>query len=156
MVSSEVPALPRMGNSDDQPAAPVYGSTVGRYDRVSAQTGLVVPTGKNDADSVQQALAASYDTDPLARRLAAKNLCPCHVRSNRAEVWERLIELANDPDPGVRSDALHALTDGAPKPYWPRIATVLNDRRRDDNPKIRRMAKRLLARQRSSGTFNVG
>src|SRR6266571_4624638 len=46
-------------------------------------------------------------------RTAVTNLRPCHVRRNVSPVWRRLLDMAADPDPGVRMDALHNLTETA-------------------------------------------
>lgn len=69
-----------------------------------------------------EVLEFTHDPDPLVRRLAAKALCPCHVKADLPEVWDRLVEMTDDPDAGVRLDVVHALGDGSPRERGPEIA----------------------------------
>jgi hypothetical protein len=72
------------------------------------------------------------------------------------EVWERVFVLADDADPGVRRDAIHALTDGSPRELAPRVYTVLDRARSDPDPNTRRYVRGLWAKQRRTGRVNVG
>ena len=90
------------------------------------------------------------------RRVAVKNLCICHVRQHIDSVWARLLELADDPEPGVRIDVLHALTDGSPDELADRVVRIVEQRQRDQHPKVRRYANYLRDRQIRLGLVNVG
>jgi HEAT repeat protein len=130
---------------------------MGRYDAVRARTGWGLP--HQDAPHAQDALAGllalSEDPDARARRVAAKHLCPCHIRADVPEVWDRLLELARDPDAGVRRDAVHALGDGSPRHRHAQILEVLTSLRNDPDRKVRRQVWQVLAAYRRTGRINV-
>jgi HEAT repeat protein len=130
---------------------------MGKYDTVRARTGWGLP--HQDAplapDALAGLLALSADPDPRARRVAAKHLCPCHLRTDVPEVWDRLQELARDPDAGVRRDAVHALGDGSPRHRQAQVLEVLASLRNDPDRKVRRQVWRVLAAHRRSGRVNV-
>jgi HEAT repeat protein len=130
---------------------------MGKYDLVRARSGWAPPAG--DATSrradIPGLLSLSRDPDPRARRVAAKNLCPCHVRMNDPRIWRRLVELSQDPDPGVRSDAVHALADGSPRAFEQDVLQALAALANDPDRKVRRQVRRVLAAHRRSGTVNV-
>ncbi|HEY3062882.1 MAG TPA: HEAT repeat domain-containing protein [Chloroflexota bacterium] len=98
----------------------------------------------------------SASSDPRVRRVAVKNLCPCHVRRQLDEVWQRLLQMTTDPEPGVRIDVLHALTDGSPEAIGERVLAVVAEHCADRDPKVRRYARYLRARQLRFGKVNVG
>jgi hypothetical protein len=72
------------------------------------------------------------------------------------DVWDRAFALADDPDPGVRHDALHALTDGSPRELGPRVYAVLERSRHDPDRRVRRYVRGLWNKQKQTGRVNVG
>lgn len=56
------------------------------------------------------ALSRSHDVDE--RLVAAKFLCPCHVRGRTEPIWQAVLALMADDDPRVRFAAWHTLEDG--------------------------------------------
>ena len=132
-------------------------AAVGRYDHVVRATGFGPPDGnvRHGRREVDRLLALSEDPDPMARRIAAKNLCPCHVRADVPEVWERLFALVRDPDPGVRADVVHALADGSPQRLEARVAEALRGLRSDPDRLVRRQANRVLGNYARSGRINT-
>lgn len=104
---------------------------------------------------VAEAVQRTYDTDPSVRRRALHDLCPCEVRAEFAEAWERALALAADPDARVRKQALHNLCDGSPATYLPRIIDTLETLSQDSEPKIRKTARKVLGHYRRTGKVNI-
>lgn len=48
--------------------------------------------------TLDEFLKLTYDEDPITRRKALRELCPCHVKHNVEEFWNRIIAMTNDPD----------------------------------------------------------
>lgn len=131
---------------------------MGKYRHVTLRTGWAVPRPgfcPSDAE-LDELLVLSHDRDPNVRRVAVKNLCPCHVQRNVPDVWRRLIELADDRDAGVRLDVLHNLTDGSPPELAQLVKETVERRLRDPDQTVRRYATFLRGKQMRSGRINVG
>jgi HEAT repeat protein len=130
---------------------------MGRYRSVERRTGFGVPDEnvRHDPEAVTHLLALSHDSDPRARRVAVKNLCPCHIRADVPAVWPRLFMLSSDPDPGVRADVVHALTDGSPRRLETQVVAALEAMRHDPDRTVRRQVNRALSHRTSRGGVNV-
>jgi HEAT repeat protein len=131
---------------------------MGRYAYVTRCTGWGIPRAEfcPSDQQVQELLTLTRDRDPSVRRVAVKNLCPCHVQRDLSEVWGRLLELTRDPDPGVRMDVLHNLTDGSPAELAPRVVAAVEELMGDPADNVRGYAAFLRARQIRRGKVNVG
>lgn len=103
---------------------------------------------------IRHLLAASRDPDPEVRRRAVRELCPCQVKRNDPDVWERVFEMTRDPNVRVRRNALHGMIDGSPAGLAPRVVAALEAMRDDPEPKLRRNVRRILARYRRTGRIN--
>jgi vesicle coat complex subunit len=131
---------------------------MGRYASVTRRTGFGVPrAGFCPSDQqVDELLALTRDRDPDVRRVAVKNLCPCHVQRSVDAAWQRLLELAADPNPGVRMDVLHNLTDGSPPEIAETVVAIVEALTNDPNDTVRGYARAVRARQLRRGQVNVG
>ena len=89
------------------------------------------------------------------RRRALQALCPCEVKSDNPEVWQRVLEMVDDPDNAVRRWVIHVLCDGSPARYRDQIVKALEERYNDSDPRVRKSVRKALNSQRRSGTVNV-
>jgi HEAT repeat protein len=122
---------------------------VGRFSKIAGKVGVGLPTDDRRTawDALDGLLELSRSDESRVRQLACKNLCTCHVRADDGRVWARLLELAEDPDPLVRRDVIHALTDSTPAPRVPAVIQALESRRNDPDERIRKT----LAHYRRTG-----
>ncbi|MEY2472700.1 MAG: hypothetical protein QOK28_2029 [Actinomycetota bacterium] len=131
---------------------------MGKYDRVRERTGWGVPgacdTSRSEAE-VQELIALTFDSDPRTRKIAVINLCPCHVRANVPEAWERVLEMRHDSDPIVRRAVVHMLADGSPRELATRVVGALDDLRNDADRVVRRDVRRILASYHRTGRVNI-
>lgn len=104
--------------------------------------------------AIDDVLKDTYSTDPRTRKNAARELCPCEVKFYSRVVWDRLLELTQDQDSEVRRNVLHSLIDGSPREREPDVVAALEGLRNDPNVKLRRHARKLLARYRRTGRIN--
>lgn len=134
-----------------------YARPMGRYSGAVTKIGFGIPgPGTCPTQSqIDELLDHTRDEDPKVRRLALKHLCPCRVRRDRPDVWDRVFEMADDSDAGVRMDVVHAMTDGSPRDLADRVRHQLEGMRRDPDRLVRRYVSRTLAAQRRTGRINV-
>ena len=127
--------------------------TVGRWSKIAEKAGVGLPAGEGRTakDAIDGLLELSRSEESRARQLACRNLCTCHVRADDERVWTRLLELAGDPDPRVRGDVIHAITDSTPAPRVPAVIRALESRHNDPDAGIRRRVRKTLAHYRRTG-----
>ena len=126
---------------------------VGKFDKIAQKEGIGLPAdgGRIAKDALDALLELSRSEQSRARQLACRNLCTCHVRADDDRVWTRLLELVADPDPLVRGDVLHAITDSTPAPRVPAVIQALESRHNDPDEGIRRRVRKTLAHYRRTG-----
>ena len=107
------------------------------------------------SEEIEELLGLTYDEDPKVRMQGVRALCPCHVKADNDEVWNRIFELANDSHRSVRAHVLHALGDGSPRERESDVVQTVEAMANDPDPKIRRSVRRLLAQYRRTGKINV-
>jgi hypothetical protein len=126
---------------------------VGRWKKVADKAGFGLPAEDRRIaeDELDGLLELSWSKDASARQLACRNLCTCHVRADYDRVWTRLLELVEDPDPLVRGDVIHAITDSTPASRVPAVVLALESRHNDPDEGIRRRVRKTLAHYRRTG-----
>ncbi len=128
---------------------------MGAYRQVIAGTELSHPRGRTPASEINRILELTGDPDPKVRRLALKNLCGCHVRSDVQAIWNRLFELVADPDAGVRFEVVHAFGDSSPKHRAHEIAAAVEPLYNDPDLHLRKRVRKLLKAYRRTGNVNA-
>jgi len=126
---------------------------VGKFNRIGEKAGVGLPSDdrRTAKDALDDLLKLSRSEETRARQLACRNLCTCHVRADDERVWIRLLELVEDPDPLVRGDVIHAITDSTPAPRVPAVIRALESRHNDPDQRIRRRIRKTLAHYRRTG-----
>jgi len=134
------------------PDAAIVG-TVGRWSKIAEKSGVGLPAGegRTGKEAIDGLLELSRSEESRVRQLACRNLCTCHVRADDDRVWTRLLEMAADPDPRVRGDVIHAITDSTPGPRVPAVIAALQARHNDPDVGIRRQVRKTLAHYRRTG-----
>lgn len=49
-------------------------------------------------ETIREYLQRTYNSNPHKRKQALKDLCPCHVRADIPELWERIFEMLSDEE----------------------------------------------------------
>lgn len=106
-------------------------------------------------ETIQYYLERTHDPNPLKRKQALKDLCPCHVRADIPALWDRIFELLHDEEGIVRDQALHALGDGSPRHLEARIIEAVESMYNDPHPDVKKKARRMLNAYRKTGKWNV-
>jgi hypothetical protein len=89
---------------------------------------------------VAELMTLALSDDAEDRLVAAKFLCPCHVRGRTETIWQTVLKLMSDPDPRIRFAAWHTLEDGGvpgEDGVLERLATALEA---EGDPKVRGIA----------------
>lgn len=126
---------------------------MGRLKEASERLGIPLPGDghRTERGSRTSLLDMTRVGDPSERRVAVRNLCTCHVQADDDRIWERLLEMAHDPDAGVRRDVLHAITDSTPGTRVAAVVETLESMRNDADLRLRRRVRKTLAHYRRTG-----
>ncbi|UJR09805.1 hypothetical protein I4U23_014031 [Adineta vaga] len=108
-----------------------------------------------ETEDIKTILALTNHTDPAVRQRALKEICPCRVKDDIDQFWERVLEMIDDPADNVREQVLHTLCDGSPDHMEMKVLDALEIFNRDRNQYIRRRAHKVLSAYRRSGKWNV-
>jgi hypothetical protein len=109
-------------------------------------------TPRGDIDGL---LELTADADAAVRAAALGALCPCHVKRNESRVWDRILARVDDPSPKVRSHVFHLLADGSPRERESEVVAAIERLQSDLDEKLRRRARKLMARYRRGERINA-
>ena len=129
---------------------------MGKLKDAAERVGVDLACERTRPDEVEYLLELSRSDVPEERRVAVRDLCTCRVQSDNAAIWDRLMELAHDPDVGVRRDVLHSMTDSTPAGRVSTVLEVLESRRNDPDLRLRRRIRKTLAHYRRTGEITDG
>ena len=131
---------------------------MGKLKEASERSGVRLPADghRTDRASLRPLLDMTRVDDANERRVAVRNLCTCHVQADDDRVWERLLVMAHDPDPGVRRDVLHAITDSTPAARVASVVQTLESLHNDPDLRLRRRIRKTLAHYRRTGKITDG
>lgn len=105
--------------------------------------------------SVEEFVEATRNEDPKARVLALRELCPCHVKKNIPDFWDRIIEMIHDPDPDVRYQVIHNLCDGSPNEREEDVINAIKELQQDESKIVKRAVNKVLSSYTRTGKWNV-
>jgi hypothetical protein len=131
---------------------------VGKYDDVEERTGWGVPGPADTSrsqDEVDELIGLTFDGDPKVRKVAVTNLCPCHVRADFSEAWDRILAMTTDESPLVRRAVVHMLADGSPRHREAEVVSALETMRNDDDKVVRKQVRKVLGAYHRTGRVNV-
>jgi hypothetical protein len=100
-------------------------------------------------------LEQTADSNSKVRARAVEALCPCHVKHNDPRVWDRVLQMTQDPALDVRRWVFHLLGDGSPREREAEIVAAFEAFTRDPDRKLARRARQVLAEYRRRNTINV-
>jgi hypothetical protein len=109
----------------------------------------------NEVIDLDRALDETQHPDPRKRIRALHDLCPCQLKADYPEVWDRVLTMVSDGDAKVRGHVLHVLADGSPRHREAEVVQAVERLGNDPDPGLRRRARRLLAHYRRTGKINV-
>src|SRR5262245_58956993 len=109
------------------------------------------PFQRPSRDDIGQLLSQTESADEAIRAHAVWALCPCHLRRNEPEVWDRILLLVDDPSTRVRSFVFHVLAYGSPRDREAEVVTAIERFQHDPDKRLRRRARQLMAQYRREG-----
>ncbi len=129
---------------------------MGKLKDAAERLGVDLSGERTRRDDVEALLEISRSEVAEERRVAVRDLCTCRVRSDNKAIWDRLVELADDPDAAVRRDVLHSITDSTPAGRVDTVLEILESRRNDPDLRLRRRIRKTLAHYRRTGEITDG
>mmetsp|Transcript_17519 Transcript_17519/g.29530 ORF Transcript_17519/g.29530 Transcript_17519/m.29530 type:complete len:84 (+) Transcript_17519:372-623(+) len=82
-------------------------------------------------------------------------MCPCRVKNDIPEFWNRIFDLAKDEDPKVRYQVMHNMCDGSPPQYENQVMECIEIFNRDPDNSIRSKASKVMASYLRTGKWNI-
>jgi hypothetical protein len=110
---------------------------------------------RTSTSEIDELLERTFNGNPAVRANALRELCPCHVKRYDERVWNRVLEMVEDPSEKVRRHVFHLLGDGSPREREADVVAAIERLRTDSDERLRRQARKLLAHYRRGGRINV-
>lgn len=95
-------------------------------------------------EQVAEMLELACSADAEDRLIAARNLCPCHVKGRIPAVWNALYQMMEDSDRRVRFAAWHTLEDGGLPKDPEELARLEQLYTAETDVKVKRFAGQIL------------
>jgi hypothetical protein len=108
-----------------------------------------------ETEDIDEILEYTRHEHPEVRLSALQQLCPCHVKNNVDEFWNRILEMVDDSEMGIKKQVLHNLCDGSPKERETDIIQAIKKLSREDDKEIRRICHKVLANYNKTGKWNI-
>ena len=108
-----------------------------------------------ETEDIYEIIELTRAPDAQVRLKATQQMCPCRVKDDIPEFWERIFELAMDEDANVRYQVMHNMCDGSPSSYEYKVEECLEIFNRDPDNTIRRKATQVLSHYHRTGKWNV-
>lgn len=105
-----------------------------------------------DIDTI---IELSKHENAQVRQTALKQMCPCRVKKDLSDFWNRVFEMIHDENDSVRGQVLHTLCDGSPKHLEFDVVEALESFNHDANSDIRRRAHKCLVSYWRKGKWNI-
>ena len=105
--------------------------------------------------ALKEMLEKTHDKDPQVRKVALRKICPCRVREDVKEFWDRIVEMSKDEDANVRYQAMHNLCDGSPESMEKTVVAVLEGLHNDPSETVKRRSRQVLTHYRRTGKWNI-
>lgn len=102
-----------------------------------------------------EVLSLSYNKNDEIRLKALQRLCPCRVKDEYEQFWNRIFQMVDDTSPKIRYQVLHNICDGSPDTMEERVRDALEIFNRDEDPEIRRRAHKVIASYMRTGKWNI-
>ena len=109
----------------------------------------------DETEEMDEILALTSCKDERVRLKATREMCPCHVKADREEFWDRIFKLAHDDSEEIRYQVLHNMCDGSPPHLEDKVMKTLEIFNRDSSKKIRRAAHQVMGSYLHTGEWNV-
>lgn len=106
-------------------------------------------------EDIDMIIELTRHEDAEVRLKAAQQLCPCRVKEDYEEFWDRLFEMVEDTDPKVRMQAFHNICDGSPPRLECRVKEALDKLNGDPDSDIRRKVHKVMSSFLRSGDWNI-
>ena len=108
-----------------------------------------------DTEEIDVIIELSKHPNAQVRKKSLFQMCPCRVKGDINNFWDRVFDMVNDSDPIVRAQVLHTLCDGSPNHLEYKVIECIEKFNYDSDKDIRRKAHKVLASYSRTGKWNI-